>query len=377
MNETMRRLAGFIVALFLFAPFSLGLAIAQSARPEWQAEWDKTLEAAKKERKVVVSIPASAELRLRLEEVFEKKYPSIDLELVPSRGSSVINKILEERKAGIHYFDLHIGGTSSIVTSLLGEGILEPVQPWMILPEVKDPKNWWGGHMWGDKARQHLYIFLGYLTETLWYNANAFKQAEITSYDNLLNPKWKGKIALLDPRTPGSGENTWSFMWRIKGEEYLKKLVAQELIVGRNQRQLAESLAKEKALLCIGLSYYTFLPFIKAGIPLKPLPAPKEGLYASSGSGNLVIIKDAPHPNASKVFINWLLSREGQEIFGRAMGQATRRLDVDTTWTKEIGHIAAKEVITPERFFELENQSEEKINAVRVPAAAFAHRLLN
>lgn len=377
MNETMRRLAGFIVTLFLFAPFSLGFAIAQSARPGWQVEWDKTLEAAKKERKVVVSIPASAELRLRLEEVFEKKYPSIDLELVPSRGSSVINKILEERKAGIHYFDLHIGGTSSIVTGLLGEGILEPVQPWMILPEVKDPKNWWGGHIWGDKARQHLYMFLGYLTETLWYNANALKQAEITSYDNLLNPKWKGKIAILDPRTPGSGENTWSFMWRIKGEEYLKKLVAQELIVGRNQRQLAESLAKEKALLCIGLSYYTFLPFIKAGIPLKPLPALKEGLYASSGSGNLVILKDAPHPNASKVFINWLLSREGQEIFGRAMGQATRRLDVDTTWTKEVGHIAAKEVLTPERFFELENQSEEKINSVRVPAAALAHRLLN
>ena len=373
----MRRPTSFMLTLLAFHFVFLTFASAQSPNPVWQAEWEKILAAARKERTVVVSIPASAELRKNLEEAFEKRFPGIDLEVVPARGSSVINKILEERKAGIHYFDLHIGGTSSIVTALLGEGILEPVAPWMILPEVKDPKYWWGGHIWGDKARQYLYIFLGYLTETLWYNAKALKQVEIASYDDLLNQKWKGKISILDPRTPGSGENTWSFMWRIKGEEYLKKLVAQDLIVGRNQRQLAESLAKEKALLSIGLSYYTFLPFIKAGIPLKPLPAPKEGLYASSGSGNLVILKDAPHPNASKIFINWILSREGQEVFGRAMGQATRRLDVDTTWTREVGHIAAKEVLTPERFVELENQSEERINTVRVPAAALARKLLN
>jgi len=366
-----------IVSLVLAGAVLLPLpAPAQSSKPARQAEWEKVLEGAKKEGKVVVSIPASAELRKVMEETFTKRH-GISLELFPARGSEAVRRMVEEFKAGVRYFDLHIGGTSSIVTGLLAEGVLEPVDPWMILPEVRDPKNWWGGHIWADKARQHVYMFLAYLTETVWYNMKGVRPEEVRSYDDLLNPKWKGKIAILDPRTPGSGESTWSFLWRIKGEEYLRKLVAQDLIVGRNQRQLAEALAKEKALLSIGLSYYTFLPFIKAGMPLKPLPAPKEGLYASSGSGNLVILKNAPHPNATKVYVNWLLSREGQELFGRAMGQATRRWDVDTAWTKEFGHIAAKEVLTPERFFELENQSEEVVNKVRVPAAAFARKLLD
>ncbi|MGH7771874.1 MAG: ABC transporter substrate-binding protein [Candidatus Binatia bacterium] len=362
-----------LYAIMLVLPLSVA---AQTPNSGWKAEWDKTLAAAKKEGKVVVSIPASAELRKTTEEVFTKRF-GIPIELFPARASDVVRRMVDEYRAGIRYFDVHIGGTSSIVTGLLAEGIVEPFEPWMALPEVKDPKNWWGGHVWADKARQNVYMFLAYLTETLWYNTKGLRPEEIRSYDDLLNPKWKGKIAILDPRTPGSGESTWSFLWKIKGEEYLKRLVAQDLIIGRNQRQLAETLAKEKAVLSIGLSYYTFLPFIKVGIPLKPLPAPKEGLYASSGSGNLVILKNAPHPNATKVYVNWLLSREGQELFGRAMGQATRRFDVDTSWTKEFGHIAAKEVLTPERFLELENQSEEVVNKVRVPAAAFARKLLD
>ena len=151
----------------------------------------------------------------------------------------------------------------------------------------------------------------------------------------------------------------------------------QRLIVGRNQRQLAESLANGTAALSIGLSYYSFSPFIKAGFLLKPLPTPKEGTYASSGSGNVVALKKAPHPNAAKVYINWLLSREGQEIFTNVLNQPTRRLDVDTAATKQFGAIAAKDVLTPKRFFELENQSEEVIRTVRIPATALARRLLD
>ena len=358
--------------LFFFAS-----AAAQSSKPPWQAEWEKILEAARKERTVVVSIPASAELRKNLAEVFEKRFPGIDLEVVPARGASHINRIIEEKRAGVHYFDLHIGGSNSIVTGLLAEGILDTVSPFMITAEVRDPKNWWGGHLWVDKAHQYIYMFQAYLTETIWYHTGAVKPDEITSYDDLLHPKWKGKIAMLDPRSPGSADSTWGFLWAKKGEEYLKKLAGQDLIIGRNQRQLAETVAKGKAALSIGLSYYVFLPFIKAGLPVKALPAPKEGFYGSSGSGNLTVLKKIPHPAAAKVFINWILSKEGQQLFGRAMGQATRRLDVDTIWTREFGHIAAKEVLTPERFFDLENQSEEKINSERVPAAVLARKLFD
>jgi iron(III) transport system substrate-binding protein len=359
-----------ISGLFLLPP----LSFAQKGGDE---EWGKLLGAAKKEGKVVVSIPASAELRKGMEEAFKKRFPGIDLELVAARGSNHTTRMAEEARAGVRYFDLHVGGTNSIVTGLLPEGVLEPILPFMILQEVKEPKKWWGGHIWADKARQYIYMFQAYITETMWQNTDLVKPGEIASYDDLLRPKWKGKIVILDPRTPGSGDSTWAFLWAIKGEDYLRKLVGQELIVGQNQRQLAESVAKGKAALSIGLSYYVYQPFVKAGLPLKSVPTPKEGSYASSGSGNLVILKNAPHPAATRVFVNWLLSKEGQEIFGKTLGQPTRRLDVDTSWTAEFGHVSVKNLITPERFYELENQSEDKVEKVRKPAAALASKLLD
>jgi ABC-type Fe3+ transport system substrate-binding protein len=149
---------------------------------------------------------------------------------------------------------------------------------------------------------------------------------ELRSFDDLLDPKWKGKIGFYDPRRPGAGSATWSFMWDIKGVKYLKRLLEQDIQVTRNRRVLAESLAKGKLSIIIGLTYYSFRQFVTAGLPIKPLPTFKEGTYISGGSGNLAIIKNPPHPNAAKVFVNWLLGKEGQEVFTNAMGQPTRRL---------------------------------------------------
>ena len=362
----------FVVGCFLLWPT---LAPAQANKPAWQIEWDKTVEAANKEGRVVVSIPTSAELRKELATGFQQKFPGVELELNAARGSSNINKIVEEQNAGVPSIDLHMGGTTSIVTGLLAQNLLDPIMPKLLLPDVRDAKNWWGGHLWADSANKYIYGFTAYMTETVWYNSTLVKPEEITSYDQLLEPKWRGKIAILDPRTPGSGESTWSFFARIKGEPFLRKLAAQEMMVGRNLRQLAEAVARGKASLSIGLSYYTYLPFLKAGLPVKPITAIREGFYASSGSGNIVAIKNAPHPNAGKLFLNWLLSKEGQTAFTKALGQPTRRLDVDTQWTREFGHVSAKESLTPEKYEELENGSEEVVLKVRKPAMALAEKL--
>src|SRR5512147_2410291 len=130
-------------------------------------EWDKVVEAAKKEGRVVVSIPTSAELRKEFESGFQKAFPGIELELTVARGASNINKIIDEQNAGVRTMDLHIGGTTSIITGLLAQNLLEPVMPAMILPEVKDAKNWWGGHMWADIAKKFIYGFTAYMTETI------------------------------------------------------------------------------------------------------------------------------------------------------------------------------------------------------------------
>ena len=229
--------------------------------------------------------------------------------------------------------------------------------------------------MWADNAKKFIYGFTAYMTETIWYNSLLVKPEEITSWDNLLDPKWKGKIAILDPRSPGSGESSWAFLLRIKGEAYLAKLAAQEMMVGRNLRQLAEQVARGKSSISLGLSYYSYLPFIKAGLPVKPISSIKEGFYAATGSGNVALLKNMAHPNAAKVFLNWMLSKDGQTALTRALGQPTRRLDVETRWTREFGHIAAKEVLTPEKYEELENGSEEVVNKYRKPAMQLAEKL--
>jgi len=370
MTSSIRNIA--LVFVLLLYP---ALAPAQAGKQSAQADWEKTVEAARKEGNVIVSIPTSAELRKEFEAGFKSKHPGIELELSVARGASNINKIVEEQKAGARNVDLHIGGTTSIITGLLANQMLEPVLPSMMLAEVREEKNWWGGHIWADNARKYIYGFTAYMTETIWYNTTLVKPEEIASWDSLLDPKWKGKIAILDPRTPGSGESTWAFLLRIKGESYLGKLAAQDMLVGRNLRQLGEAVARGKSAVSIGLSYYTYLPFIKAGLPVRPISTIKEGYYAASGSGNVVLLKNPPHPNASKVFMNWMLSKEGQTALTKALGQPTRRFDVDTRWTKEFGHTSAKEVLTREKYDELENGSEEVVIKFRKPAMQLAEKL--
>jgi iron(III) transport system substrate-binding protein len=350
------------------------VAVAQPLRSKG-SKWEGTLEAARKEGKVVVSVPTSVDLRKELETGFKKSVPGIELELSVARGASNTNKMVEEQRAGLQSFDLHLGGTTSIISGPLAQNLLEPIPPLMLLPEVRDAKNWWGGHIWADNAKKYIYSFTAYVTETVWYNSTLVNPEEITSYDSRLDPKWKGKIAILDPRAPGAGESTWGFLWKAKGEQFLNKLAAQEMLVGRNLRQLGEAVARGKAALSIGLSYYTYLPFIKAGLPVRPLSAVKEGFYAASGSGNVTVLRGAPHPNAAGIFLHWLLSKDGQTAFTKAMGQPTRRHDVDTQWTKEFGHVAAKEALTPEKFDELENSSENVVNKVRRPAMTLAEKL--
>ena len=355
---------------FWWAPVQV---TAQSAPVK--GEWDKVVELAKKEGRVIVSIPTSAELRKEFESGFQKSYPGIELELNVARGASNINKIAEEQNAGVRSIDLHIGGTTSIITGLLAPNLLDPVLPSMMMPEVRDPKNWWGGHIWADSAKRFVYSFTAYMSETIWYNTTLVKPEEINSWDSLLDPKWKGKIVILDPRSPGSGESNWAFLLRIKGEPFLTKLAAQDMTVDRNLRQLGEAVARGKSAISIGVSYYTYLPFLKAGLPIKPISIIKEGYYAGTGSGNLAVMKNTAHPNAAKVFVNWLLSKDGQSAVTKALGQPTRRLDVDTKWTKDYGHPAAKEFLTPEKFDELENGSEEVVFKFRKPAMQLAEKL--
>jgi iron(III) transport system substrate-binding protein len=353
------------------------LLLASTLHAAEPVDFAKVVAAAKQENKVVVGIPPSADLRKQLDAAFKNKF-GVDIELVSAPGPQNANRIASEQKAGVKYFDAIIVGTGTALP-LAHAGMLEPIEPNMVLAEVKEAKNWWGGHIWEDnlKTKRFLYSFIAEVgTGGLWYNSTLAKPEELRSLDDFLNPKWKGRIGLSDPRVPGSGQSLWSLCSELKGEDFLRKLVQQNLFVSRDLRQIAEGLAKSKFAFTIGASHSAYEPFLNSGLPVKQLPTPKEGLPASNGYGIVGIVKSPPHPNGAKLFLNWLLSRDGQEFYGKVMKSATRRLDVDTKWLVEYGTQAAKDSLTLDDYNRLRNHLEDKYVKVRLPAAEFAEQVL-
>jgi iron(III) transport system substrate-binding protein len=369
-----KSLQAFITGSFL-SLFCASLLLA--AEVKRLPEWDKAIEEAKKEGKIVLAVPPATELRTALEPLLKQKF-GLEAELISAPGPKNASRIAAEKKAGVNYFDAIICGTGT-AAGLTHDGLLEPLESFWILPEVKDPKQWWGGHIWEDNVNtsKYLYSFLADVsTHSTWYNTQLAKPQELRSFEDYLNPKWKGRIGFSDPRVPSSGQSIWAFMWERRGEEFLKKLVEQDLFLTRDLRQLADALAKGKVALAFGLGRSQTEPFVKAGLPIKPAPVTKEGLPASNAFGVLGIIKDPPHPNATKVFVNWFLSREGQDWYGKIMQNGTRRLDVNTKWLKDSGISAAKDALTVQEYHRVRNHLEDKYTNVRVPAGKFAETIL-
>jgi iron(III) transport system substrate-binding protein len=347
---------------------------ALAAEP--QEEWKKIVEAATKEGKIVAGGPPTAVLRQKYKETFEKKF-GLELELLSAPGPQNAGRAAAEFKAGVSYFDvLHAG--SGTLEPLMYENMLALFSDYMILEEVKDPRQWWGGHAWEDnvKTNRFIYSFTADFSTPPFYNAELLKPADVSSYEDLLNPKWKGKIGFFEPRIPSAGQGLWGFLMKIKGKEFLQKLAEQNLFISRDGKQLADGLAKGTLVIGLGLSQRFVDPYVNAGLPIKPLMSIKEGLGGSNGFGTVAVMKNAPHPNATKVYINWLLGKEGQDLYSKALTQGTRRLDVDTKWLAKFNTPAAKDVTTPEEFEKVRFYGEDIITEWREPGGEFARKIL-
>ena len=346
-------------------------SLVNAAEPN--LDWQRLVAAARKEGKVVIGAPPGSDFRIEAQAALKKRF-DLDSEFVQAPGPNLMSKIVAEKQAGATSVDAFLIGPCT-GNSLLKSDIYEPLASAMILPEVKDPTKWFGGHLWADNqsGKNLLYSFVAQMTPSIYYNTNLVKPQDVRSYNDLLDPKWKGRIGLRDPRVPGGGLAMWAFLLDTKGEEYVRKLAQQDLFVSRNARQIADALAKGSLVMTIGVGYRDFDAFLDANLPVKHLPTLKEGTYVSGGNGILGIVKDAPHPNAAKVFFNWLLSREGQELHNKTAQQPSRRLDVDT---KGLDGQAAKDILTVEEFRRVQNFTEDKCNNSWIPGAKLAETVL-
>jgi iron(III) transport system substrate-binding protein len=312
--------------------FSLSILLPQVAQAQggWQKEWERLVAEAKKEGQLTLMGPAGAEIRRAITEPFQKKY-GIQVEYLSGRASDFGPRILTERRAGRYLWDIVMGGTTTILESLVPAGAADPIKPALIHPEVADPKYWRDGRFdFSDNAQTYNFVFMATPKVILAYNKDMVNPDELHSYKDLLSPKWREKIASDDPKTAGSGQATFLFFYMNPelGEPFIRDLAKQDLRFIRDHRQRAEWVAHGKIPLMISPSETVTAPLIKRGLPIGMMRPLKEGTYLTASTGSAILMNRAAHPNAAKLYLNWLLSKEGQTAWVDTTGTLTRRLDV-------------------------------------------------
>ena len=219
-----------------------GRAAETPAAPD--SEWERTVKAAEQEGQVVVyKIATDSEWH-----VFEKRYPKIKLTLVQGTAAQHLQRLLAERRAGKYLADVvRLGGGTS--TSLHKARALDPITGALMLPEVKDATKWFEGrHQYNDVDNQYVFIYAAFPLHLLGYNPKLVDGQNLRSYTDLLDPKWKGKMTLKDPRDPG-GASPLLFLYNNPqlGPEYIKKLfTVGGLTLIRNEAQQLDWIASGK-----------------------------------------------------------------------------------------------------------------------------------
>lgn len=303
---------------------------ATAGKNLWQLEWEKTLEAARSERKVSAYSTIGAEVRAAISQSFKDRY-GIEIEWVVGKTGELVEKLFRERRVGIYWADIATGGVGTMLNVLKPAGVLDPIEFELILPEVTNPKVWFRGALPFVDKDKTIFAFRADVNNTLLLNKSLATREEIQSYRDLLNPKWKGKIAWYNPTIGGSGQEFFGLIGGIiMGYDYMKQLVKQEPVIVADKRQIAEWIAKGKYAIGLGVEDASINELEMAGVTWFEHFTPREGSYIGSGSGNVHIYNRPSHPNARKVFLNWLLSKEGQTIWSQVGGVQSAREDVPT-----------------------------------------------
>ena len=297
----------------------------------WQAEWERTKAAGEKEGEVAYYTLGDDHNYVK---EFEKRFPKIKVKIVPGRGVELLSRMMAERRAGKYLADVaRLGNTSPY--SLYQAKALQPMPSAFILPGVKDESKWWQGrHQYADPDQRYIFVSVGSVSNNIVaYNTEAVNPAEINSYWDILD-KWKGRIVAMDPRGGGYGRSGARFVYYNPelGPRYLQRLFAESgAALSRDYRQAIDWVAAKKFSILLFGNGDDILDAKAQGLPVNVLDtgAWKEGAALEPGAFTFVWMDKPPHPNAAKVFINWLLSRDGQtEIQKESQTNDSLRIDI-------------------------------------------------
>ena len=290
-------------------------------------DWWRVVEAAKKEGQLTVYI-SGYEAVLPF---FEKEFPEIKLTAVTARGNQLGQRLLSERRAEKYLADVVSSGANPNYQVFYPPKALAPIKAALILPEVVDQTKWYlNKHQYSDPESQYVFNYVGSATYgAVNYNSKLVDIKEFKSYWDLLNSKWKGKIEARDIREagPGAGNTRFFYYHSDLGPPFIRKLFGEmDATLFRDFRQGPDWLATGKFSIC----FFCDVDVLKQqGLPVDTFGPRvfKEGGGLVQQFGTLSFVDRAPHPNAAKVFINWLLSRRGQIALQRSQANAESPAD--------------------------------------------------
>lgn len=303
----------------------------QAAAPGQPGEWEQTLAVARQEREVMVYTTLGGETRADLTRTFKDKF-GINIEFVTGRGEELAKRLFTERRAGLFLADIIMGGGTTLLVVMKPEGVLDNLEPLLFLPEVKDPKAWQGDKLPFSDKDKTTFAMIAAVQRYVLRNTDLVKEGEVTSYTDLLNPKWKAKMTMRDPTITGTGNAMMTHLavelWDVeKTKQWSYDMVKQEPNITRDARLQVEWVARGRYPLGIATRIEDTAAFVKEGAPVATVKL-KEGVKVGPGSGALAVVNKRPHPNATRLFVNWLLTKEGQTLFTKGFGNPSGRVDV-------------------------------------------------
>ena len=300
----------------------------------FEAEWEALVAAAKEEGKLDAFICCA--LGRRFDAHIDAFQEEFGIEIISATGSSrqQADRVLAERAAGVYSLDVWTGGLTTTNTRLVPEGALTDLRPLLIHPDVVDGDNWYFGELfWGDPEEKFIVGYGGNASNApISYNTDLLPDPTvIQSYVDIVKPEFVGKIVMRDPREAGTANNHPFYFAQGLDETYLVPLFRDmEPVIASDARQAAEWLAQGRFALCI-FSCATEVEELKEqGLPVQDqFPHPlKEGATIGTGGNNIFVMDQAPHPNAAKLFLNWMLGPEGQSLYQEANGDNSLRIDI-------------------------------------------------
>ncbi len=311
-------------------------AAASDAPTGLEREWAELLAAARQEGRLTIGGPPSPNVRLAVPAKFKERF-GIDVEYIafPPNQGEFIERVAREQAAGQYTVDAFVGGAQSIYTAAYPQRIMAPIRPQLIHPEALDASKWRPGRVWfKDPDDTYFMQVFNQVAGHIAVNADYIRPNEIRSWHDLLEPRFTGKMSAWDPTVPGTGWNTGNWLRITFGDDFFKQLyVDQRVAIPADARQWADWLARGTYPIAVGASARDIEALKQEGFRIEVLPPFPEAPGVATGAfGIVVLLANPPHPNAAKLFVNWMAMREGQETWGRADQIAAVRTDADNSW---------------------------------------------